>query len=100
MSRARFLDIAELELAEAFDWYEEQQIGLGKKFSIAVRETVAKILRDPESHALMSDSIRRRRVLKFPYDVLFAISEFDVIVIGIMHHQRSPNSWTDRWPEG
>jgi plasmid stabilization system protein ParE len=100
MKRARFLDVAEFDLIEAFDWYEQQQPGFGRVFNAAVRETVSRLMVDPESHSELTSGIRRRRVLRFPFDVLFGVTDDEVVVIAVMHHHRSPDSWAGRWPEG
>ena len=50
MTAARELVIlggAEIELAEAFDWYEEQTPGLGGDFVFAVDATFRAIVRNP-----------------------------------------------------
>ena len=35
---------AELDIAEAYDWYEHHQVGLGERFLSAVRESLDRIL--------------------------------------------------------
>lgn len=99
MRPVRFLDVAEFDLVEAFDWYEAQQPGLGRNLTAAVKEAVARLLEDPLSYAEISPGLRRRRVRRFPYDVLFGVDPAGIVVIvGVMHHHRSPNTWAGRWP--
>lgn len=49
MTRARFLPEAEVEFAEAFEFYERAEIGLGAAFTLEVERTVERICAFPES---------------------------------------------------
>jgi hypothetical protein len=43
-----FAPEAELDLAEAYDWYESRRIGLGEEFPISVDACLEGIRRQPE----------------------------------------------------
>jgi len=45
--RMRFSEIANNELADACDWYERQQEGLGLRFKSAVRDAARQIAKTP-----------------------------------------------------
>jgi len=48
MKRLVYLSIAEMELAEAAQFYDERQPGLGRLFLDSVREAGERICRNPE----------------------------------------------------
>jgi hypothetical protein len=43
---------AEEDLADAYDWYEEQRSGLGREFLDCVEQVFNRIQRTPEIHAV------------------------------------------------
>ncbi len=99
MKATRFLSEAERDLAEAYDWYEQQNRGLGKVFTATVRETLVHVHFDPWSHPAVRGETRRHPVSRFPFDVLFVVDEDDDdVVIAVMHHRRHPKSWWHRRP--
>jgi hypothetical protein len=48
VKRLTYLSIAEIELAEAVEFYDERQPGLGKSFLDAVQEAGERIRQNPE----------------------------------------------------
>ena len=50
---------AEAELAEAFDWYEQQVAGLGSRFLISVDAAINSILREPFQYPILYKNVRR-----------------------------------------
>ena len=54
-----FLPIAQMEIDDAFDWYEKQAIGLGYDLLDALNDTLRLAVSYPELHPLAGDNIRR-----------------------------------------
>ena len=50
---------AELDLAEAYVWYERRRAGLGEDFLSAVDACIESIRRQPEMYALVHESYHR-----------------------------------------
>jgi len=92
----RFLTVARHELREARRYYEGQRPGLGREFAEEVRATVDRIRRLPEAWRPLSGRIRRCRTRRFPYGVLYAIEGDAILVVGVAHLHRDPQSWRDR----
>jgi toxin ParE2 len=92
----RFLDIAEIELDQAVRWYEAQAPGLGDAFLIEVLATLDRVVRYPEAWQALDDSIRRCRLTRFPYGVIYAMEGGDVLVLAVAHSHRQPDYWRDR----
>lgn len=87
---------AEMELAEAFDWYEEQAPGLGGDFILAVDATFRAIVRNPNQFPVHYRSARRAVLRRFPYCVYFHVDEKRVVVLSVFHARRDPRHWEER----
>lgn len=86
---------AEAELREAFQWYEQQQSGLGLGFLRCVDACIAKAGRNPRTHAKVHGNIRRALVRRFPYGVFYVEKEDTLVVIAVFHGSRDPKQWRD-----
>lgn len=95
MSSARFDPAASEEFGAAAIFYEKQQSGLGARFITAVEATVARIEQAPTLHRLIEKDIRKVRVRRFPYGVVYRIRE-SIEIIAVMHLQRRPGYWQER----
>ncbi len=91
-----FLSVAEREYFEAIEYYNQEQPGLGFEFAAEVDSVIQRILEHPEAWAPISPRIRRCRVSRFPYGILYHYKEEEIVVVGVMHMRRHPNSWKDR----
>ncbi|MBO1351827.1 MAG: hypothetical protein EBE86_032680 [Hormoscilla sp. GUM202] len=58
---------AELDIVEAYDWYEERELGLGEEFLRCVDACIQYILRHPEAYQMIYEEYRRALVRRFPY---------------------------------
>ena len=87
---------AELDLQEAFDWYEENSRGLGSEFVRAVDASLSQIQRNPLAYPLVYKEIRRKLVRKFPYGVLYLIESETIYIIACFHVKRSSQQWRKR----
>jgi monomeric isocitrate dehydrogenase len=54
-----FRSDAQAEFDEAFDWYEQQQAGLGLDFLTCVAEVLSRIESFPEAYEVVFESTRR-----------------------------------------
>ncbi len=69
--RFYFHRLAEQEIDEAAQYYEERQVGLGLEFAEEVYATVQRISEYPDAWSEMSKNTRRCLVNRFPYGVIF-----------------------------
>ena len=85
------LSEAELDIDNAFIWYELNQIGLGNKFYESVNKSVHFIQSRPFSCAEMYKGIRRFVIRKFPYGIYYKvnIADKEIQIVGIIHFKRS-----------
>jgi hypothetical protein len=75
---------------EAYEWYEEQQAGLGDLFLKELDSCYDKIEIWPSAYAKVKKNFRQIILKKFPYVVVFEIFENNVVVYAIFHTSRSP----------
>ncbi len=92
----RFLDIAEIELDEAIRWYDAQALGLGDAFLVEVLAAVHRIALYPEAWHLLGDGVRRCRLSRFPYALIYSADKNDILVLAVAHLHRQPDYWRDR----
>ena len=94
--RVRFLEIAELELDQAFHWYESQAPGLGDAFVIELLSAAERVSLYPEAWHPLGEGVRRCRLNRFPYGLIYAVESGDILVLAIAHLHRKPGYWRDR----
>jgi len=93
MLRLVFRPEAQRELLEAQAWYESRAIGLGFEFARAVDAAVEKALRLPLAFPRIEAEFRHVIIRKFPYSIIYHVSESELVVVSCFHHRRRPNSW-------
>lgn len=90
------LPAAQVELDEAVQWYEVQSAGLGERFLVEVVHAFALIRQFPTAWHPLSASTRRCRLKRFPYGVIYAIEDNNILVIAVAHLHRKPEYWSER----
>ena len=94
--KVEFLETAQTELDQAFQWYEIQQQNLGKQFLNEFDAAVRRIVAYPEAYLLIEKVIRRCLIKRFPYGVWYGIEADKIIVIAVAHLHRQPDYWLSR----
>jgi toxin ParE1/3/4 len=87
---------AELEVAEAVNWYESQEKGFGRRFLIEFRAATARLRRSPFQFQIVEEQARRVVLHRFPYGVFYEIHDADVVILACLHTSRDPGGWRDR----
>ena len=86
---------AEIDLAEAHDWYEQQRTGLGDEFLLIITETLTRLELSPGQFPVYHQSFRRAITERFPYKIFFQIEGDTVIVFRVLHAARD-HTWVIR----
>jgi plasmid stabilization system protein ParE len=89
---------AELDIAEAYIWYEGRRAGLGEEFLSSVDACLESIRRRPEMYSIVHEGYRRSLIRRFPYAVFYEPSEATVIIYAVFHTSRDPDKWRQRLP--
>jgi plasmid stabilization system protein ParE len=84
------------ELDDAYNWYENQQFGLGDEFLGCVNEQLRRICKSPEAYLVVHRDVRRVIIQRFPYTVCYRIVSSRIIVIAIFHNRRDSKAWKKR----
>jgi plasmid stabilization system protein ParE len=92
----RLLAPAQSELDEAIDWYDQQAPGLGEAFLIETLKVFRLIRQFPEAWHPLGPGVRRCRINRFPYSVIYAQEGDELLVLAIAHQHREPHYWRDR----
>ncbi len=87
---------AEAELEEAAIWYESRGRGLGSEFLRAVDAAFAAIERNPLAYPLVTRAARRALLRRFPYGVIYTVSDDEILIVACMHCRRDPKRWQKR----
>jgi plasmid stabilization system protein ParE len=91
--KLRVLDAAEREVFDAFDYYESQSEGLGRRMTWEIREALTGILDFPEAHPIFDPTHRKRNLKRFPYGIIFRIEGEEVVFVACFHLRSDPAKW-------
>jgi toxin ParE2 len=94
--RVRFLSVAQAELGDAVRYYESQAPGLGADFLLAATAAIDRIIEYPDGWQKVDAELRRCRVGKFPYGLIFATEGDEVLVVAVPHLHQRPRKWLSR----
>ncbi|MGA2182701.1 MAG: type II toxin-antitoxin system RelE/ParE family toxin [Bryobacteraceae bacterium] len=89
---------AELDIAEAYVWYETRRVGLGEEFLNSVDACMERIRRQPAIYPVVHEAYRRALIRRFPYAVFFEYAETTATVYAVFHTSRDPEKWRQRLP--
>jgi plasmid stabilization system protein ParE len=92
----KFLKVAQQELDDAFNWYEDQLQGLGFAFLDEIDKCVRRISAYPLSCSEIGEGLRRCVISRFPYGLIYGIEGDDVIVLAVAPLHREPRYWAER----
>ena len=92
----RFLEVAQKELDEAIDYYNDQEPELGDQFLLEVLDGIQRIRSFPNAWHPYTSNSRRCLTRRFPYSLVYQILESEILVVAIAHFRRRPGYWKDR----
>jgi hypothetical protein len=87
-----------LDIQKAIDYYDEQQLGLGKKFEDALDKHFSTLSKNP-FYQKRYDNLHCLPVKKFPFMIHFSIDEKNTLVriYAVFHTSLNPDeNWTKR----
>jgi len=96
MSGVKFLTKASEELEAAASYYDKHQNGLGRQFIGEVRKTQDRIIALPKAAPEIREGIRRRSIHRFPYHVIYHVTDNQILIIAVAHKRRRPAFWEGR----
>ena len=96
MTGVGFAPDARADFLASVEYYEECQIGLGRRFREVVETELEHICRMPFRFRVLHGPFRRCLVPNFPYSVIFSIEPDLILVIAVAHAKRMPGYWRER----
>ena len=86
------------DIKQAYDWYEEQRIGLGEDLLLSLEASYAVITRHPHMYPSIYKQVKRHLIRRFPYGVFYVVDEDkkEVIVLAVLHTKSHPTRWISR----
>ncbi|MEN8447100.1 MAG: type II toxin-antitoxin system RelE/ParE family toxin [Cyanobacteria bacterium J06555_13] len=87
---------AELDIQDAYQYYEQRDPGLGSEFVRAIDACFSKIGRNPMAYPMVHKQIRRALIRRFPYGVFYIIEGSNIVVLACFHAKRDPKRWNKR----
>lgn len=92
----RVLEVAQQELDEAVSYYNAQVPGLGDAFLLEAVAAIDRIRRFPKGWHPLSENVRRCRLRRFPYGLIYHADENGILIVAVAHLHRRPDYWRDR----
>ena len=80
------------ELFEAWEWYEDRQVGLGDRFRNHVYKKIRNIETYPERYPNKKGNFRETRLKSLPYLIIYRINKRQkkIVLVSIFHTSRNP----------
>jgi hypothetical protein len=80
------------DIDDAFEYYEQRQLGSGKRFAVQLQSTLNAMKRNPFFAPVRYDDVCCAQVKKFPFLVHYHIDEINnrIIVIAVYSTYREP----------
>ena len=91
-----FNALALQELEGAIDFYSGESPALADAFLSEVAGALSQIREFPGSCPLISRTVRKKVLRRFPYSVLYFLQSDGIRVVAIAHQKRRPFYWRDR----
>ena len=87
---------AQVDIDEAFVWYEKTLDNLGFEFLLSLDATIESIRRNPEYAGFSYSNVRSAILMRFPFAVYYIVEENKIFVLAVLHHSRNPQQWKRR----
>ena len=92
-----FHPAAETEHLECVAYFESKRAGLGASYLTEFEQTAALACESPRRYAIeKKPDVRRIRMRRFPYTIIFRESRGAVQILAVAHHRRRPGYWLGR----
>ena len=94
--KIHFLEVAQLELDDAIEYYNYESEGLGFEFLREILSTLDRIGSFPDAWHPCSKRTRRCQTQRFPYGVIYQTRKDEILVIAVANLHKKPDYWKDR----
>ena len=95
----RFLPEARAEILEAASWYRERSPRAARDFTRRVEAATRRIARYPFRYPRIRGEVRRLVMARFPYSIIYLVTNDEVVVLSCFHQRRDPAVWIARFED-
>jgi len=92
----RYLPFAREELNEAASFYEARVPGLGAACLDDVDRSIEMMCANPRIGAVAGRTFRKVLVRRFPYSIIYALRDEELVIVAIAHQRKRPGYWRGR----
>ncbi|MCW3126353.1 MAG: Plasmid stabilization system protein [Bacteroidetes bacterium] len=80
------------ELADAWEWYETRQTGLGYELRQVIEDTIIRIQSNPVQFPQKRKPYREAKVDRFPYLIIYRTEKKNklILILSVFHTSRNP----------
>ena len=94
--KTRFLAPAQQELDAAVEYHNAKVPGLGDELFDEVVAAARTICEFPALWPKVRKDIRRSRLKRFPYSLIYRAGLEEIVIVAVMHNRRRPTYWRSR----
>ena len=76
--------------------YETAAQGLGVAFIAEIERALDHIAAYPTSSPAIHVAVRKKTLLRFPYNILYSVDSTTIRILAIANQRRRPSYWTGR----
>ena len=87
---------AELDIAEAIEWYDSIHSTLSSDFRLALTDAFQRITQHPRAYAALPRGLHRAFLRRFSHGIYYRQGLQVIQVIAVLHTSRSPRIWQAR----
>jgi toxin ParE1/3/4 len=87
---------ADRDYQDAFAWYAKQDLHAALQFETAIEQSLERIALDPGVGIRLDDSHYFYRLKRFPYLVIYRVSDQQIWIVAFSHYRRDPTYWHGR----
>ena len=80
------------DLEAAFNWYEEQETGLGQEFGVDFRAAYRRLREGPLLYALRFADVRRLNLGRFNHGIFYVMRDDELRILAVLHGSRDHKS--------
>ena len=96
MTNVIICSAAEVDFTESLKWYAERSIEAANDFDTEFDSAISQIAADPERFPMCDARHRYFLLRRFPFRIIYRITNSEIVVIAVAHGSRSPGYWANR----
>ena len=92
----KFLEIAQIELDKAVEYYNSESPELGDSFLLEALNAIGLISHFPKAWHPFGNVTRRCQLRRFPYGIIYQTLATEILIVAVANLHRKPDYWKDR----